>query len=237
MTTIKEAQSTEIWVIGENGLPEETNLYSWVMNFEDREKKMNVEMQIENEFEPDEYIQYRVRYSPMNRHSHLVDDIFETEEEALDWIFNRIFTYDFEKASGWANTEYFYGEKEAENAIIERMADNDSIDIDVAKSIFSKMQKVVIRRAELDKIHRAKIDKEYQERKAFLAVEIPKEAESITIDQSFKDAVKSAGLLTKDEKSRAMTAALKGLLSRNGKNEIKTDFWQVLRILKNKATN
>jgi len=83
--------------------------------------------------------------------------------------------------------------------------------------------------------HRAIITKENDERKAKLAIEVPKEAHSLVIDEEFKAAVRWADAATGNEKSQRMASAMKGLLARNGKEKIESDFWQVARILKAKV--
>lgn len=82
--------------------------------------------------------------------------------------------------------------------------------------------------------HRAKITREYEERKAIVEAEVQKEADSIIIDDEFKAGVKWAEEVRGQEKSQRMASAMKGLLSRNGKEKIESDFWQVIRILKSK---
>lgn len=83
---------------------------------------------------------------------------------------------------------------------------------------------------------RAKDASEYAIRKEWLSINVPEEAESIIIDEKFKDDLKEAGKLSGYEKSNKSASALKGLLERNGKNKINTDFWQVFRILKKKLS-
>ena len=70
-----------------------------------------------------------------------------------------------------------------------------------------------------------------------MAVEVPIEADSILIDDEFKNAVKWAEEARGYEKSKRMTSAMKGLLERVGKDKIDTDFWQVFRILKSRLSN
>lgn len=61
------------------------------------------------------------------------------------------------------------------------------------------------------------------------------EAESIIIDDEFKNAIKWAEATSGKEKSDRMASAIKGLLARNGKEKIESDFWKVARILKAKV--
>lgn len=232
MTTVKKAKETEIWII-KNSFPEKTNLYDWVMNFEDEDKLI-----ITHDEEPekddtgnwyDSNNEWKVIFKPVNRNSRFIQ-IFESEEEAEDFCFNRIFEYDFNEPN--EDTSYFYSEKEAEDFIIERLADNLQIDLDVAKHIYRKSKIVFDIRKKRDAEHRAKITAEHEARKKWLSVEIPKEAASLTIDEQFKAAVRWADEATGNEKSQRSASALKGLLERNGKAKIDSDFWQVYRILK-----
>lgn len=61
------------------------------------------------------------------------------------------------------------------------------------------------------------------------------EADSIVIDDEFKSALKWAAEADGSEKSDRMASAMKGLLSRNNIELIKSDFWKVFRILKEKS--
>lgn len=89
--------------------------------------------------------------------------------------------------------------------------------------------------ARKDAEHRAQVSKEYAERKARLVISAPKEADSILIDREFCSAIASAKKMCGQEKSVAIISAVKGLLERNNKDQINSDFWQVARILKAKA--
>lgn len=97
---------------------------------------------------------------------------------------------------------------------------------------FLKLSAITARKAAE---HRAEMTKQNDERKAWLAVEVPKEADSIIIDEEFKAAVKWAEEVRGNEKSTRMASAMKGLLARNNKENIETDFWKVIRILKSKV--
>jgi hypothetical protein len=155
---------------------------------------------------------------------------FDNEEEADLYYYERCQWYISEK--NWNAPCQYDSEEEAENGIIERMADNDSIDKEVAASIYRKSKIVKEAREIAAKIHPAKVTAEYEARKARLAIEVPAEAASLTIDEQFKAAVKWANEASGNEKSQRSASALKGLLERNGRTEITSDFWQVYRILK-----
>lgn len=63
------------------------------------------------------------------------------------------------------------------------------------------------------------------------------EANELVIDEEFKIAVKWASEVEGEEKSKRSASAMKGLLERLGRELIETDFWQVYRILKTKASH
>lgn len=233
MTTVTQAKSTEIWAIDENGLPKETNLYDWVMSFEDENR-----LSIEHDEEPvqsangnwyDENCEWKVYMNKVNRKREFCQQ-FESEEDAQDYCFNIVYNYDFQNSN--ENTAYFYSLEECEEDIIQTIADNEYIDKEVAASIYCKSKIVKEARAIAAKIHRAKVTAEYEAKKARLAIEVPAEAASLAIDEQFKAAVKWANEATGNKKSNRSASALKGLLERNGKPQIDSDFWQVYRILK-----
>jgi len=155
---------------------------------------------------------------------------FDNEEDAELYYYERCQWWVLEK--NWDAPTYYFSEEEAENDIIERMADIDSIDKDVAASIYRKSKIVKEAREMADKIHRAKVTAEHEARKRRLAIEVPAEAASLVIDEQFKAAVRWANEATGQDKSQRSASALKGLLERNGRTEITSDFWQVYRILK-----
>jgi len=231
MTTVFEAKTETIWVIGENGHPKETNFYDWVMNFQD-ENRLTVEFF--EDLDPENYSNgvYKLRYHRVNRPSVLLDELFETEEAAEDEKFDRILRYDFERSI--ENTSYFHSIEDAENDIVETIENKYNIDKEVAASIYRKKKIVDSIRAERDAVRQKEWAKEAAERKSWLEKSVPAEAESIMIDEDFKAAVKSASLLTGKIKSEAMATAFNHLLYRQKFGEIKSDFWQVFRILKAK---
>ncbi len=150
---------------------------------------------------------------------------FDNAEDADLYYYERCEWFISEK--NWDAPRWFENEYDA----IQDMADS-----------LERSPEVIIRYLSLSRItarkeaeHRAEITRQYEKRKAWLSVEVPKEADSITIDEDFKQAIKWAGEAAGKEKSDRMASAIKGLLSRNGIAEIKTDFWQVARILKDKA--
>lgn len=237
MTTVKEAQETTIYIVNRNNMIEETNLYDHVMNFESENK-------LTSEYHEDEEIdeetgtitdngKWRLRYHRVNRPSHLLDEEFETEEEADDEIFDRIYRIDFERAN--EDTLYFYSEEEARRDIIYVMSGEFDIDKDVAANIYRKQVIVFEERKKRAAILQAKATAERNERVAYLSKAVPEEAASIVIDDQFKQDIEAADLLAGMEKNNAHAASMKGLLSRNNIEKINSDFWQVFRILKAKA--
>lgn len=238
MTTINKAKEEIVYIIDENMMIIPISWYDHVMNFQDREKVLSAEYveDIEIDEETEEVTDnsyWGLRYSQINRRSIMLTDRFDSEEEAEDEIFDRICKYDFEKSN--ESTMFFLTPENAEEDIIETIADRNDIDKVVAASIYDKQKKVFAARQIKDAIHRANVTKEYAERKAWLAIEVPKEAASIVIDDEFKTAIKWAEEVKGNEKSTRMASAMKGLLARNNKEKIETDFWQVIRILKSKA--
>lgn len=150
---------------------------------------------------------------------------FATEEEAELHYYERSEWYVTEK--NW-DAPRFHNTKD--DAIAD-FAEGVGKPVEVVERYFAL--KAITDRKEKER--RAEITSRNDERKAWLAVEVPKEAESLVIDEEFKQAIQWAGEATGNEKSNRMSSALKGLLQRNGRKEIKTDFWQVLRLLKAKA--
>lgn len=149
----------------------------------------------------------------------------ETEEDAELEIFAAIERYIFNK--NW-NVPIFLDTYK--DAIIE-MAEHLERSTDVIER-YLKLQKITSRK---DVEHRAKITAEYEARKQWLQIEVPKEAESIVIDELFKSDVLAANKLSGKDKNKAHTVACAALLNRLGGISIKTDFWQVMRILINKV--
>lgn len=167
-----------------------------------------------------------------NHPSHCGPD-FNNEEDAELYYYERSEWYVQEK--NWDAPAFYGTESEAENDIIEVMAEKDSIDKTVAASIFSKRKRVNAKRSVLIKQHLEKFDKEYIERKEYLAIAVPAEADSITIDKIFIDDVKELKHKSGVDKSNYAASIMKGLLSRNNMGRIQSDFWQVFRLLKSKA--
>lgn len=187
----------------------------------------------EEDCKGEHHIEYQVWTWGVNgNHPAYTGTSFNNEEDADLYYYERCQWYITEK--NWDAPYPYYSEEEAENDIIERMADCDSIGKDVAASIYRKSKIVKGAREVAAKIHREKVTADIKARKTRLSIEVPAEAESLKIDEQFKAAVKWANEATGNEKSQRSSSALKGLLERNGKAKIDSDFWQVYRILKNK---
>lgn len=235
MTTVKQAKETIIYVIDrETGFPIETTLYDWVTNFED-ENKLSVEyvqdQYVNDDGEFEDGGKYFLRYRRVNRPSQLLSESFDTEEEAEDEIFDRIYRYDFEKAGAWENTEFFESEDDCEANIISRIADDYSIHVPVAESVYKRMKLLSEKRAIRQADNVAKYEADRAKREALIPVEVA----TITIDQQFKSALLFASEATGKEKSDRMASAMKGLMQRNNIEKINSDFWKVFRILKAKS--
>jgi hypothetical protein len=156
-------------------------------------------------------------------HPHFTGTSFDNEEDAKLYYYERCEWFISEK--NWDAPKWNSSYEEA----VQEMADSNNRPVEVMER-YLKLQ-AITKRKDAERI--AKITAENEKRKAWLSVEIPKEAASLIIDNEFKEAVKWATQVTGREKSNRMASALKGLLSRNNKSAINTDFWQVLRILKN----
>lgn len=235
MITAKKAKETEVFFVTDDLSVDSCSLYDHVIKFED-ENKLEVEYHEDIEFDEEDNKEidnskYRLRYYQVNRRSVLLGDEFDTEEEAEDEIFNRIYNYDFSKTG----TDFFYSENECIDYIVDTMQGMLNVDEDVARHIFRKTEIVKKLRHERKEILSDKLDAEYKIRKMYLATAVPAEAETIIIDQEFKDCLKIVSTMNGAAKSAVCESAMKGLLQRNGKQKIESDFWQVFRILKSKS--
>lgn len=159
---------------------------------------------------------------------------FDSEDEADLAIYDRVEWY-YVSEKNWDAPIFWGTEEEAADDIIEAMADQFDIDKDVAASIYSKKIRVDAKRKELAIAHRAKVTAEYEARKAWLVTAVSAEADTIEIDNAFIEAMKTANQLSGNEKSSHCARSFKALLERNNIIEIKSDFWQVFRVLKAKA--
>jgi hypothetical protein len=151
---------------------------------------------------------------------------FDNEEDAELYYYDRSEWYVREK--NWDAPQYFSTIEEAEEDIIQMMADEEGINLEVAASIYRKQQIVKQRRAEIN----AEITRKHNIEKAERNARVQPEADGITIDEQFKKDVANIATLTGKEKNDYCAKIMKELLSRNGKGFIESDFWQVFRILK-----
>lgn len=166
-------------------------------------------------------------------HPRFTGTSFDNAEDAELYYYERCEWYIQEK--NWNAPSFFYTEKEAEDHIIHDISDVNRIDLGVAAHIRRKQIIVKKERATREAAHRAKITAEYEARKAYLATAVPAEAATFVIDEKFIRDLKEAKNLIKQDKNNRHASALKGLIERNGKEKIESDFWQVFRILKAKA--
>ena len=231
MLTVKEAKEEIVFFVNENGFPESSNFYDFVMKFED-ENKLRIfykeDIDFDDEGEIVDNSKYLIKYEKINRPAIVLNESFDTEEEAEDFCFDRIYNYDFQKSC--ENTIYFASEKDCENDIIGMMAETENIDTNVAASIFRK-SKIVF---EGRKQQQIEINRKYTEQKAKINLLVPIEAEKILIDEDFKKDLVTAKQLTSVQKSNAQSKAFTDLLKRQGIEAIKSDFWRVFRIVKSK---
>lgn len=173
-----------------------------------------------------EHIEYQIwSWGVGGNHPYYTGTSFDNEEDAELYYYDLCEWYISEK--NWDAPRFHDTEEEA----MQDMADGCDKPIDVIRRYLSL--KAITQRKEAE--HRAQVTAEHDKRKAWLAIEVPKEAASIIIDEEFKSAIKWAESATGNEKSNRIASAMKGLLSRNGKEKIDTDFWQVVRILKAKV--
>jgi len=231
MLTVKEAKEEIVFFVNENGFAESTDFYDFVMRFED-EDKLRVfykeDIDFDDEGEIIDNSKYCIRFEKVNRPAIILNVSFDTEEEAEDYCFDRVFNYDFQNSC--ENTSYFESEADCENDIIEMLAENERIDKEVATSIFRK-SKIVFEGRRQQQI---RITQAYNEQKAKINSLVPIEAEKITIDEQFVNELIEAKKMTGSIKSDAQSKAFTSLLIRQG-IEIKSDFWKVFRIVKSKV--
>jgi hypothetical protein len=152
---------------------------------------------------------------------------FDNEEDAKLYYYERCEWYVQEK--NWDAPIWFDNYEES----LTEFANSVDKSEDVVKRYMAISH--IAKRKETER--RELIIKQNEERKAWLTIEVPKEANSIVVDDEFKVAVKWAEEVAGNEKSNRLISATKALLQRNGKDKINTDFWQVVRILKAKVSN
>lgn len=160
---------------------------------------------------------------------HYTGPTFDKEEDAELYYYERSEWYVQEKNN---NAPIVYNSiEEAEEEIIQSIKDGEGIDFDVAKSIYAKIKKVAVRRAELKAIAAA----EYQKRKEEKDAAVPGEAAAIDIDEEFEEGIKAMANMSGKSKSEYADKIFNDLLKRKGIPFIKSDYWKVFRILKTRA--
>ena len=140
METAKQAREFQIYAIDEDGVYE-TNLYDFVMESVELttsprgvEPKLHVRS---NKHSVDNYGDepvYEVWDWGINGQYQRKVDTFKTEEEAEDFVFQRVYQFDFLKDGG-RDTQYFEVEEDAEEELIRRYAESECISFDTAKSV------------------------------------------------------------------------------------------------------
>lgn len=148
---------------------------------------------------------------------------FESEEEANLYYYERC--------------EWFINEKNWDAPLFH--STEDEAITDFVNSV-DRGEDVIRRYLSISKItaakaaqRRAQIEKENEERRQRLAIEVPKEAATISVDDEFLKDMEAAKIFSSKEKSKQQAQAFSRLLIRQ-KIEIQTDFWQVFRIIKSK---
>lgn len=149
----------------------------------------------------------------------------ETTEDAESDLYDSLYYYISEK--NW-DAPIFHEKMEDAIAHSANMAEREY-------EVIERYLKLSAITARKNREHREKVTKEQEAKKAALAIAVPLEAESLTIDQAFIDGVKELKTMIGQAKSTASAAIMKALLKRNNHTEIISDFWQVFRILKAKA--
>lgn len=166
-----------------------------------------------------EYVtEYQIwNWGPNGNNPRKTGCVFDNEEDACNCIYDLRWSYAI-KNCDIAFMTYI----EAAETLASELDRN----VDVIKRYLSIAAITDRRKAETERAE--------EERKAQIAIEATREANSLVIDEAFKSAVAWADEAGGKEKSKHMASAMKGLLERNGVDYIKSDFWQVLRILKMK---
>lgn len=204
----KEARGQEIFVIetkrGEL-VVESTNLYDFVMiSMEElttrdgvqgkyfvNEKEQDCSCYDEEDecFDSDcekclghgfEIVYNAMSWNRGNRGAEILDT-FDTEEEADDYIFDRVYKYDF-SSDDQRSTTYYSTEEEAKEAIIKMLADDWGVDVDVVESILRKKEIVEQKRFE-QRIERETKERERVEKLALIYSEMINKVEG----ESYKE--------------------------------------------------
>lgn len=152
---------------------------------------------------------------------------FQTISEAEDFLFEKCYDYDFQNE---CNRSTFYTEdfEEAQKEASEIM----EIPLDTYIS-YSK-HKELANQIKAEREEKARVEREKQQEA--LKLKIRDEANQITVDEEFKNNVKSVydNLLQGENKSKDLSVAFNALLKRNNIDKITSDYWQVFRIVNSK---
>lgn len=170
METAKQARETKIFFLEQinqqgNLRVAETSLYDFVMESAEEttsprgnERKLHIreterqcscwDTKVEDDFDPDcekcyqgTEIVFKVwDWGPMGQRPRVLETC-NTEEEAEDYIFQRVYEYDFMR-DDQRDTEYFYSEYEAKQAVIERLCSSWNVSEDVVRSVLSKQERI-----------------------------------------------------------------------------------------------
>jgi len=158
-----------------------------------------------------------------NHPSHIGPD-FETEEEAENEVLEH-FEYNLEK---FDNTPpYYYSQSETEASLIENMEYDLGVDFEVAKSIYSKMQRVKVRRAAFARIAENKRIEAKKESEKFIEIEAQKLFEKRGEIENLFNVTGMSNI----EKQAKQVADMKNLISHAGIENgiLKAPFWSVFK--------
>ncbi len=149
---------------------------------------------------------------------------FETIEEAEEENFRLLYEYDFltdDQRSTWYTQDYEEAEIEASEIM--------EISVECFRS-YNK-HKALANQIKAERTEKARIEREKQGED--LKTKIREEANKIVVDEQFKQDVKKVydELQVGENKSKGLSVAFNGLLSRNNIVKITTDYWQVFRII------
>ena len=138
--TVSEAKETIIYVI-ENGKPEEITLYSHIMASVDETttpRGVAPRCFVEELTDDNDESYWTISTWGIGGNNYRQGtEIFESEEDAEDELFNRVWQYDFYNDCN-RNTEYFDSYDKANERLAEMYAEAHGIDNEVAASILRK---------------------------------------------------------------------------------------------------
>lgn len=250
--TIQEAKETTIYFVTptENSYNiEKDTYYNAVMNTDElvntptgiRNKYFVEEQRIalytngentitESEYDSDmddyyymgEDVKYRLAYWSFNK-THTIG-LYDNEEDAEEELFGIKESY-FDTAD---DSMHFF----SYNEIMAFVSEEWNIPMAAVESYFKHKQQVENRRAEIKKQN----ELIYKQQKEKLKQDIYNEANNIIVDDVFRAELQNVydTLLQGENKSKKLSIAFNELLQRNNIEKIKTDYWQVFKVISKK---